>query len=102
MQENKLDLSADDQSKFKAKSLLYYIIPSGPKKCFHFSEINNSVTNCSKILISVLFYHLYDHVSIINSFFQSSFHILRAIEQEVRVIFFLTCVRLSVDQRKMK
>ena len=70
MQENKLDLGADDQSKFKAKSLLlYYIIPSGPEKCFHFSEINNSVTNCSKILISVLFYHLYGQVSIINSFF---------------------------------
>ena len=63
-------------------------IPSGPQKCFHFSEINNSVTNCSKIMRSVLFYYLYDLVSIVNSFFIVVFIFYEQLSKKLEYFFF--------------
>ena len=45
------------------------LIPSGPQKCFHFSEINNSVTYISKIMRLSYFNTYMIKFPIVNSFF---------------------------------
>ena len=73
-------------------------IPSGPQKCFHFSDINNSVTNSSNMM-NFNTYMIKFPLLIV--FFQNRYHILWAIEQEVRCFFF-ACARLSVDNKVSK
>ena len=73
------------------------LIPSGPQKCFHFSEINNSVTYISKIMRLSYFNTYMIKFPLLIVFFQNRYRILRAIEQEARAIFFLPRARLSVD-----